>query len=99
MTAFAVHGQRNEATELLDGLIAEIAAKGDPELAMQLDGLVAGVSHLNGTPARVVRARLGRYSGLRGDTLGEQLLLSAMAFEACHRTAPAVPRSSWRSVR
>ena len=89
VVAFAVHGQRNEGTKLLDGLIAEIAADGDPELAMQIDGLVAGSSYLDGTPAAVVRARLGRYSGLRGDTLGEQLLLSAMAFEACHRAAPA----------
>ncbi len=89
VSAFAVHGQRNEGLELLDSLVAQIETEGDRDLAMQVDGLIAGASHLDGTRAEVIRARLGRYRHLRGETLGEQLLLSAMAFDACHRDASA----------
>ena len=40
--------------------------------------------------ARRARARLARYAGrLRGDTLGERLLLAALAFDAVHRPVPA----------
>ncbi len=89
VSAFTVHGQRHDGLELLDPLVAQIEAGGDSELAMQIDGLIAGSSHLNGTRAEIIRARLGRYRHVRGETLGEQLLLSAMAFDACHRDGPA----------
>lgn len=89
VTAFGVHGRRHEGLGLLDALVAQIEAEGDRELAMQVDGLIAGASHLDGTRAEVIRARLGRYRHVRGQTLGEQLLLSAMAFDACHRDGPA----------
>ena len=79
-----------EAVELLDASIARIAAEGDVEAAMQLEGIFASTAQLAPATSKRVRARLARYEGrLHGDSLGERLLLASMAFDAAHRPVPA----------
>jgi len=79
-----------QALELLDSLIKRTAAAGDVEVAMQLEGTWACAAQLDPLTSRQVRARLAVHEGrLRGETLGERMLLAAMAFDAVHRPVSA----------
>jgi len=90
VTALGVVGQPNVGLGVLEDTIATIAAAGDVEVAMRLEGLLAGAAQLDPATSKAVRARLARYEGrLRGASLGEQLLLAGMAFDAAHRSVPA----------
>ncbi|MDQ3722232.1 MAG: LuxR C-terminal-related transcriptional regulator [Actinomycetota bacterium] len=86
----AVAGRVEEGVELLDALIAKLAADGDGELAMRLEGIFACTAQLDPATSAQVRSRLARWEGrLRGDSVGERLLLSSMAFDAAHRPVGA----------
>ena len=75
---------------LLEALTARIAATGDVEVAMQLEGLLALTAQFSPATSAGVRARLARYEGqLGGESLGERMLLAAMAFDAAHRPVAA----------
>ncbi|MDQ3677633.1 MAG: AAA family ATPase, partial [Actinomycetota bacterium] len=83
-------GEVEEGLELLDAARASNAAHGDVEAAMQIEGILAGTAQLNPVTTDRVRARLAGYEGrLRGETVGERLVLAAMAFDAAHRLVPA----------
>lgn len=88
--ALAVAGRVEEGVELLASLIAKLAADGDAELAMKLEGIFASMAQLDPATSAQVRTRLARWEGrLRGDSVGERLLLSSMAFDAAHRSVSA----------
>ncbi|MEA2220046.1 MAG: hypothetical protein QOJ35_2672 [Solirubrobacteraceae bacterium] len=88
--SLAIAERIEESMELLDTLVARMAGEGDLESAMQIEGFVACTAQLSPATSKPVRARLARYEGrLRGETLGERLLLAAMAFDAIHRPLPA----------
>jgi DNA-binding CsgD family transcriptional regulator/tetratricopeptide (TPR) repeat protein len=88
--ALVVAGRVEEGVELLDALIAKLAADVDAEVAMKLEGIIACTAQLDPATSAQVRSRLARWEGrLRGDSVGERLLLSSMAFDAAHRPGPA----------
>jgi DNA-binding CsgD family transcriptional regulator len=88
--ALGVAGRRQETIEVLGDSLELIAAERDTEVEMQFEGILACSAQLDPATAGTVRARLARYEGrLRGDSLGERLLLAAMAFDAAHRPLPA----------
>ena len=88
--ALVVTDRVEAGIELLDASSARIAAAGDVESAMQLEGTLLCLAQLSPTTSKLVRSRLAPYEGrLRGATLGERLLLAAMAFDAAHRRVPA----------
>ena len=88
--ALAVAGRVQEGVELLASLIAKVAADGDAELAMKLEGIFACTAQLDPATSAQVRTRLARWEGrLRGDSVGERLLLASIAFDAAHRPVPA----------
>ena len=75
---------------LLEALIARAAATGDVEVALQLEGMLAVTAQISPATSAGVRARLARYEGrLRGESLGERMLLASMAFDAAHRPVSA----------
>ena len=83
-------GEVEQGLELLDASRASCVANGDAEGALQIEGILACTAQLNPTTTARVRARLAGYEGrLRGDTLGERLVLAALAYDAAHRLQPA----------
>jgi DNA-binding CsgD family transcriptional regulator len=86
-TAALVHGgQVAQGIELLEELGDGLVADGEVEAAMQIEGRWLCVAQLDPATCGRVTARLARYEGrLRGDSNGERLLLTSMAFDAAHR--------------
>jgi DNA-binding CsgD family transcriptional regulator len=83
-------GEIVDALKLLDESRASTVANGEVEAALQLDGILAGIAQLNPTTTAPVRARLATYEGrLGGATVGERLVLGALAYDAAHRLVPA----------
>jgi DNA-binding CsgD family transcriptional regulator len=83
-------GRVPEGIELLEELCAKLAAEGDVEAAMQMEGRLLCSAQLDPATSARVRSRLARYAGrLRGDTLGERMLLTSMAFDAAHQPVSA----------
>ena len=75
---------------LLEALTARTAATGDVEVSLQLEGMLAVTAQRSPATSAGVRARLARYDGrLRGESLGERMLLASMAFDAAHRPVSA----------
>ncbi len=89
-TALVIKERVAEGLELLEALCTRIAAEGDVEASMQLEGVFASTAQMDPATSRQVRARLARYEGrLHGESLGERMLLASMAFDAVHRPVPA----------
>ncbi|HVF78041.1 MAG TPA: AAA family ATPase, partial [Solirubrobacteraceae bacterium] len=88
--ALSIAGEVQQGVELLASLIAKLDADGDAETAMKLEGVFACTAQLDPATSPQVRTRLARWEGrLRGDSVGERLLLASMAFDAAHRPVPA----------
>ena len=88
--AVALHGRIEEGLAVLDASIDRLAELGDVEAAMQLEGMFVCTAQLDPATSRRARARLERHEGrLRGDTIGERMLLAGAAFDTAHRPVPA----------
>ncbi|HVF77659.1 MAG TPA: AAA family ATPase [Solirubrobacteraceae bacterium] len=88
--ALVMAGRTADVIELLDKSSARLADEGDLERAMQLEGVLVCTAQLDPTTAKPARARLASYEGrLRGESIGERLLLAVMAFDGAHRPLPA----------
>ncbi|MDX6691468.1 MAG: hypothetical protein QOG15_2925 [Solirubrobacteraceae bacterium] len=83
-------GEIEQGLELLDASRASCIASGDTGAALEIEGILAGTAQLNPATTGRVRARLQAFEGgLSGGTLGERLVLAAMAYDAAHRLVPA----------
>ncbi len=90
VVALVIRGRVAEGLGLLASAAESIAAQGDAEAAMRLEGIYLCTAQLDPRTTKPVRERLARYEGrLTGSTPGERLLLASMAFDAAHRPQPA----------